>query len=485
MRKPLIFLIAVIFAFATMPFVFGVFTKYKLEKIVSELKPPQGVFIELADYELGYLNSYARINIKMYDPKEAMQPAELPTKSFEFNTHLDIKHGPFFKSDDGFNVGFAFIHNYTRLRDIIITDEVALKGIEEFVGTNELISFHAIVGLTGSLTGRMHSTNLNYQSDDFSINWPGAEGYLYLSGDSNTLDANLDIAPMLLNAKDDVVVDFSRMTFASNAKRESNMPWMGEETFSIPAFYLRDNEGNEIRFSNFIVTAASTINKNLANVTVEARADNIKFFEQEILDTKFSLILDHLDAPSLMKFSEVTKGDEAKLTDKQKQQLTFALIDMLSPGALFSVEHDMKLPEGDIKAKVFVQFPDLSAQKDVEPPEAIAQKLIMRLNAALNFQAPTVWLENMLHSIAVNKLPPNLPAQKDPTTGQMVSPQQALRTDIKNQLSAMGQAGVLVTDDKHYSLQLDYENGNIILNGNTLTQEDINNLMQLFSNEPQ
>jgi len=61
MRKSILFLIVVIVTFATMPLVFGLYAKHKLEQLVAEAELPQGVFVGITSYDLGYLSSHALV----------------------------------------------------------------------------------------------------------------------------------------------------------------------------------------------------------------------------------------------------------------------------------------------------------------------------------------------------------------------------------------------------------------------------------------
>jgi hypothetical protein len=66
-------------------------------------------------------------------------------------------------------------------------------------------------------------------------------------------------------------------------------------------------------------------------------------------------------------------------------------------------------------------------------------------------------------------------------TNQKITPQEALHRQIKNQLKTFTQAGILVSDETHYAIHMNYDNGVITLNGNKLTQDDLIKLMSVIS----
>jgi len=486
MGKPLLFIAAFALGVVSMPLVFGLLTKYHLKGMVKDSNLPEGILLEVKSYDLGYFSSHALMNVIIMDPKQLNQPTELPHNVITFNVEADIKHGPFFKAGKlDTRTGLAHIHAYLEPDDIALSNEALEKTLAAIFIETEIVSLDATLSLTAALNAHLHSSDANYHADDGTVSWGGVDGTLFISRNNNVMDASLDISPMLLQATNKSSLDFSRISILSKAKRKDDMPWTGEQAINIPSFYMQDETGREIRFSNLIFTANSDIKDKLASVHVEGKADNLQLYTQIINDTKISMIIERLDAKSLIDFSKVTQKNVNELNEEEKRALTQALVTMLSPGASFKFSHNMNIEEGPVNADITVEFPNLSDNLKTDPIETVAQRLMMELQASLAMQTPNKWLETTLYNIALAKLPPNTPDQVDPVTKKKISPEEALRKDIDNQLKTLSQAGVLINDGTHYAFHLNYDKGNIILNGNKLTQEDITKLMNLFSDKQQ
>jgi uncharacterized protein YdgA (DUF945 family) len=474
LKNPLIFVGAFLFALVTMPFVFGSLANYRLHQLVKDAKLPDGIILEIKSYDQGYLHSQLLMNVLIIDPKQLQQPNEIARNVVSFNVAADINHGPFFNAGRlGFNSGLAHIHAYLKAEDIAMDNAAFAQTLDDIFTEQEIVSLDATLSLLGALKVNIHSSDANYQADDGSVSWGGIDGTLYISGSNRVMKASLDVSPMLLQASNKSSLDFSRISIISDAHRKGDMPWIGEQSINVPSFFMRDETGREVKFSNLIFTAKSDIENELASVQVEGKANNLQLYTQAINDTQISMKIDRLDAKSLVTFSKVTQNDVNTLDEEEKRSLTHALVTMLSPGATFTFTHNMMLNEGPVNADISVVFPDLTDNIDKDPIETVAQDLMMKLSASLSMQTPSQWLEDTLYNIALSKLPPNASSQKDP--------QAALRHDINDQLKTLSQAGVLLNDGTNYSFLLKYELGNIILNGNKLSQEDITKLMNLFS----
>jgi uncharacterized protein YdgA (DUF945 family) len=484
MRKILLFSAAFILAIATMPFVFGLLTEHRVNNAIQQANLPEGVLIEVKSYDRGYLQSHALMNITLVDI-QAPETSEQPPKILTFNLEADMRHGPFFKAGAlGYRVGMAHVHAYIKPEDLGMANEQLAKTISAVFADKEIVGVDAVLNMFGDFDSQFHSSAANFHDDGNSVTWGGIQGKLYLSGDNNKIKTTLNISPMLLQSKDKSSLDFSEISIISEAKRKTDMPWVGEQSLNIPSFFMRNEQGDEVRFSHLIVTAGSKVEGKLTSAHMDAKADNLQLLSQLIQDTQLRIAVDKLDAKSFIEFSKITQNNINDLTDDQRRDLTLSMINMLSPGTLIEFQHDMNIAEGPVNTKLTIQFPDLTQADDKLPPEVLTQRLFTEINAALSMQAPNKWLENSLVNIAASSLPADAPAHIDPVTKVKMTAQEALHHDISNQLKALSQAGILVNDGTHYAFQLNYQNGVITLNGNKLTQDDIMRLMSMFSHQP-
>jgi uncharacterized protein YdgA (DUF945 family) len=479
MRKILLFSAAFILALVTMPFVFGLLTEHRIKSTLAEAELPEGMILGLKSYDLGYLNSHAVVNMTILD---ADHPQATPIQTLSFNIEADIQHGPLLKSKDNtYHQGLSDIHIYIKPEDLALANESLAQSIQKIFADQNILSIYTTLGLNGTLNSHLHSSAANYQAEDGSINWGGVNGDIKMTGDNNEVDVVLDIAPMLMQTSTHASLDFSRISLLSNAKRHDEMPWVGEQALSIPSFFMRDDNGHEMRFSNLLINAKTNLDGKLTDMNFSAKADNLELYKQPISDMKLDMSISKLDAKNFVKFSELSQTNVSLMSDEEKSAFTRIVINMLSPGTLFEFKHDMNIPEGPINTQITLQFPQITEALDKEPNEILSQRLLKEINATLAMQTPKQWLENTLYSLGLPQIPADAPAVIDPVTDQKITPQEALHRQIKNQLKTFTQAGILVGDETHYAIHMNYDNGVITLNGNKLTQEDLIKLMSVIS----
>lgn len=484
MRKIWVILMILLGLLVASPYLMGLWAKKEVKRLVAVTPLPPGLYLEVQDYQLGYISSTFTLYVKMLDPAMAFEPAEIPKHEVEFLSQARIQHGPLLMTNRGLCMGLAYLHGTLAIDDLIMLTSETKQGLRSYFEDSELISIDATLGLTGSWEGTFDSTRVNFDDPQGKVQWGGISGELQYFGGLRTPEnkIGIKISPLLLQSKSEhpAIVDSAQIKIFSNTLMTEEGLWVGSQFVEIPAFYLKDEQSNEIRFDHFKAMSKSNIEQNLAQVQLKAGADNIIFFTQRINTIDFNVSIDKLDAKSLVEFGSVANTSSNSMTNKERQALTFALIGMLSPGAELNLNHLMKLDEGDVVAKLKMVFPDLSKERTQQPPETIAQQLIMKLDALLSLTMPMHWLEDSLYRIALARLPENAPPHKDPKTGVVIPAKDALRNDINDQLKILSEQRILINNGTTYTFLLGYKDGVISLNGTVLSQEDIQKLLSVF-----
>lgn len=485
MRKIGVFvLVAVLVLLGATPYLTGLWAKKQVHQLVAKAPLPPGLYLEIQNYDLGYMTSTFTLYVKMLDPAMAFEPAEIPKQQIEFLSQATINHGPIFKTKRGLGLGIGHLQGTLGMDDLIMLSEETKKNVQAYFEESELFNIEATLGFTGYWNAHFESTRVQFDDPNGTIQWGGISGEIQYSGGLHSPKNKIGIlvSPLLLQSKTEhpAIVDSAEIKIYSDTAMSKEKLWVGSQTIQMPAFYLKDEQNNEIRFDHFQATSQSDIKDNLAEAQLKASAKNITFFSQKMKNIDFSMNISKLDAKSLVEFAALSNGSSNTMTNKERQALSFALIGMLSPGAEFHMNHVMNMDEGDLTATLDFVFPDLSKARDQEPPETVAQQLIMKMSATLSLAMPNTWLQDTLYRIALARLPENAPSHKDPKTGVVTSAKDALKNDIIDQLKTLSEQRIIVDDGKQYTFLLGYNQGAISLNGTLLSQEDIQKLMSVF-----
>lgn len=485
MRKIwVIVLLAVVALLGATPYLTGLWAKKQVQQLIAKAPLPAGLYLEVQNYQLGYLSSTFSLYVKMLDPAMAFEPAEIPKQQIEFLTQAKIHHGPIFKTRNGLGIGIGHLHGSLGMDDLIMLSEETKKNVQAYFEESEIFNIEASLSFLGYWDAFFHTTRVHFDDPNGSIQWGGISGQMQYSGGLGTPKNKIGIliSPLLLQSKGEhpATVDSAQIKIYSDTSMSKEKLWVGSQTIQIPAFYLKDEQNNEIRFDHFQVVSKSDIVDEQAQAHLKATAKDVTFFSQKMKDINFSVDVSKLDAKSLVEFAALSNNSSNNMTNKERQALSFALIGMLSPGAEFHMKHAMDMDEGVMTAALDFIFPDLSKSRDQEPPETIAQQLIMKMSATMSLAMPNHWLEDTLYRVALARLPENAPPHKDPKTGVITSAKDALRNDIADQLKTLSEQHIIINNGKDYTFLLGYNQGAISLNGTVLSQEDIQKLMSVF-----
>ena len=483
MKKRLLIGLLVFLILGSLPYVSGLIVERQVNNLIGNLALPEGVSVKIDGYHVRYARSWAQIQITATKPAYPDMPLSHLFK-YTGDTHvsyirLKIFHGPIFpKENDRLTVGLGRIAFYTKANDLAPANAILQDSLENFFEKNEIIAGNATLTFLGNLHIDFTTAPAYYKSDEGSLSFEGISGKAIVSTDLNRIKLDLHVSPLLLQGKQDSMIDMAAMTLASDGKRTDSTPWVGTQTVSLPSFYLRDEAGNTIRFSQFALDTESHVKSGLANITLNAAANDVEFFKEKFINTSFKLIMDKLDAKGLADFSRITHHQKDLGDGVWQVARRNALIDMFKKGAELSLIYTLNVEQGKVLAEAQAQFPDL--QKDEGSPEHFAQQMILKMNASLSLHAPLMWMEDTLYRMALPHIPADAPPVKDPHTKQTIPAPEALRMEISDQFNALNEAQVLITDQGNSALNLRYEGGKILLNGKTLTPEDLIKLMSVL-----
>jgi uncharacterized protein YdgA (DUF945 family) len=483
MKKRLLIGLLAFLILGSLPYVSGLIVKHQIGTLIDNLALPEGVSVKIDGYHVRYARSWAQIKITVNKPAYPDMPFAHLFK-YTGDTHvsyvrLKIFHGPIFpKENDRLTIGLGRIAFYAKANDLAPSNAILQDSLENFFEKNEIIAGNATLTFLSNLNIDFTTAPAYYKSDEGSLSFEGVTGKASVSIDLNRIKLNLHVSPLLLQGKHDSMIDMAAMTFASEGKRSENSPWVGTQSISLPSFYLRDEAGNTIRFNQFELDTASHVKSGLANITLNAAANEVEFFHEKFASTSFKLIMDKLDAKGLADFSRITHHQKDSNEAEWQVARRNALIDMFKKGADLSLIYTLNVDQGKVLAEAQVQFPDL--QKDEGSPEHFAQQMILKMNASVSLHAPLMWMEDTLYRMALPHVPVDAPPVMDPHTKQNIPAREALRMEISDQFNALNEAQVLITDQGNSALNLRYEGGKILLNGKSLTPEDLIKLMSVL-----
>ncbi len=478
MRKALIALLVVAILIAIMPFGLGVYTEHYIRNLLANAPLPQGIYVELIDYQRGYLRSQATYEINLFEVNPGSDA--IPEKIISTQTHDEIQHGPFFLNAPYLAV--AQIHSYVTANDLNLPEEEK-EGIDQLFVEEKILQANTFIYFNRSFHINMHSSGISHQQPDGNFQWGGFDSELKLTGDLYKAFLSVDIAPLLLQANDNTIMDFSRITFVFDAKRTETSPWTGQQNLSIPGFFFEDKEGNQLRLESFLLSADSSAKQNISNFDINLSAKSIEILSQVIKDLQIKAIFNRLDSLSLLSIAQITQEDDT-ISPNEKRALSQDIIYLFTPGSEIKLDGAAELNTGNIKGNITIIFPDVSAMVTDESPDIIAQNLTSMLEAELSYSVPMSTFEEIFYITASQGVPADATVVVNEETGETKLVRDLIRQSIHEEIVLLNQNDILLSDGTNYTMHLGYDRGAIILNGSRLEPEDLEHIMSIIKSQP-
>ncbi len=472
MRKWGTLVLTVLLVLAFLPAGFGILAKKSLDQLVIDLPVPEGVTLSVQNYMFGWLNSY--VAIKVHLPKNAQRSRQWANEAIDITVHGHIAHGPFVMTDKGLRIGLARLDTHASLKDIqglhpVIQNELAL-----FFKDNDLLRASSVFHFTKGMSIDLKSSPIHAKADGDNIQWNGFNAHIQINKDFDKLHTDLIISPVLFATKNGAMLDAAQGQFLAQLSRdEGSALWVGTQVFKLPTLYLKDESGSVLRFDHLRIMSNSNIIDQLLQASLDIEADNIEVDNQVIEQLRFDLELSDFASKPLLALGQLMHKPQPWLPADRKEIFKLTTQTLL-PGADIEMDYMLNMQQNQVFLRGMLNFPNVSDKVD-ENEVIIAQQLLQDLNARLEFMAPQEVVKELLYDMTWSALVQQMGEQKP---GESEAVQIKQMTD--NQIQGLVQNNVLIARDNNYYLIFDYQQGQINLNGQVMTQGELFLLLMLL-----
>ncbi len=468
MRKWIGLILSVLLIIAFLPAMLGLLAKRSLDHVVADLPLPEGMTLSLQDYTFGWLNSYVAIKIHI---KENERLAQYVEEELNVIVHGHIKHGPLLMTDQGMHVGIAEVKTHATLKDIQGLTEQNQQELALLFKDNDILRAESLIHLNQAISIFLKSSPVEEQINGETIQWSGLQAQIKADRQLNHLDTLLTISPVLFTTAQGATLDMAQAQYMSQLSRDEQSPWVGQQAFHLPTFYLKDETGAIFRFDQLNVTTQSHIEQDLFDAALNVAANNIELNQHHFDELRVELEFDSLEKQALFLLGQLFKKPSRSPQDRQ--EMIKLLVSALSPGANMELDYLLKMQSDQVVLQVDLKFPNLGEEtKDVT---AQSTALLKGLDASVKFIAPMQFVKDQLFNMAWSSWMQQLGTQT-PSQDQQTQIQQM----VDNQLAGLIQSGVFIAKDSTYHLEFDYAEGNMVLNGRPISQGEIFLLLMLL-----
>ncbi|HLF67644.1 MAG TPA: DUF945 family protein, partial [Gammaproteobacteria bacterium] len=354
MRKWIGSIFIVLVIIACLPAVFGLIAKHSLNRLIENLVLPPGFTISLQQYTFGWLSSYAALRIHI----DEVTPRYTAHESLDIKVHGHMTHGPLFAGNDGILLGIARLDLHADLEDFTGLAPGVKQELQQLFKGEHLLYAHGIFYFNQSMAINLKSSPMNASALGDSIQWGGFNGDIHINGAFDALQTDIKISPLLFSTAQGAVLDTAPMHFMAQLTRTSDTPWVGQQLFTVPVFYLKDETGAVMRFDHLRVLSSSAIIADLLQASVNVEATNIIMDTQNIDQLHLNVTFENIASTPLMRLTQ-TMAKSSELTAGDLQTVFQDLILTLASGADFKLDYLVNMKTDRVIVRADLDFANI------------------------------------------------------------------------------------------------------------------------------
>ncbi len=362
------------------------------------------------------------------------------------------------------DMGASFSPVVSRVNTLVFVDEVDGDKANELLP----IDIETLFKLAGGGQSKLSMENWtgDIADGEAQLQWDGISGQLVFNNGYTRTAIDLS-APLLSINAEDGAVKIENMAFETDTYVGSHELELGDASATISKVSIQasgDKGKKSVTIDGMSMEAGSTASgesSELVNSTVTMKIDGFNIEGVKYGPAVMSLDLNNLDAASIAKIQKQLK--ELQKTDMPEEQLS-----MMAASTMFSVLPDLlkKAPELIIRdISLESPFGKLnvvgSIRVDASNELAMANPflLVEAIIADLNLNMP----ESLLVELQKLEVRKELEAESLEHTPEMIEEMAKSRVTMK--MSPLVAQGMLVFADSEYTMNVTFESGKLVLNG--------------------
>lgn len=393
------------------------------------------VSIKLTSFKRGFLHSRANWEISL-----TLNPCE-PNNNLVLTGYDEISHGPIP------SLGWASIDSH-----IIWPDAIEPQIRQIFKGQQPL-SMHSRINLLGGLSTRLKSPAIDWQGQQFKLNWQGLKGDISLSGalsSSDTLSFDIKAPKLTVTAIAPATQQLSMqdIRYQGEQRHSGSLLPLGKTTFSVNRLTTGQNQ-QQWGVQKLVLSNNTQIDKGMLSALGQYQIKKIQLNQKDIGDFKASMRLEHLSAQAAQQSYQAINRLQRQCNPSINDLLN-ALQPVLNEGFQINLNQaDLNLFKGSAQANALVVMPALKGHL----PQNVEQIIqAIRLNGKLQVS------EQLLSGLLT---------QLSQLQGQAISPAEASQ-NIQMLVQGVLEQGYLTKTATGYQTTLAFNQGQASINGKVL-----------------
>ncbi len=481
----------------------GMLTERALKKNIAMMSQPNGLVLDIEQYNRGLCRSSALLNLTLHVPARIIKNKSgvetmLAAQDYKMQMPLDIYHGPIMIVNAKPMFGLGYAHS-----DVVLPEIYAKQFKEEYTAdsTFPVLNLNLFVSYASKTSIHMElpTFKLISKEGNTQFDWLGMDSDLTVSAHRNAVRGNVKLAGVAFK-KDEVNAVLSSVVSDYDLHRTPTGLYLGDGNLNLSKVVVNQNDKPAFEIDELNLHSMNDVNNGLFDgrfkITLKTLIFEGKTYGPALLDVSLS----NLDAAILAKLNE--KSNELQQgTDAERHQLMLSMLPdvpkLLSKGAVLDLSaFSVVTPDGLVKGNLRVTLPNA----DIGNPFQLIQKIqgqgkfvfadallkqLMTNSAKKALQNQAALSASVIEPVANATIEPvtsspadasanvTAPTQSDTPPAAQADATPALTADIDQQalsqanerLAAMVQSGLLSLQGSDYVIELKLADGQLQVNG--------------------
>lgn len=459
---PLVVFIAIVALIFLLPFLMGILAENKFKQVIDTISAISNAEINITNYQRHWFESDATITVSLhrhnsavtYNQATSSEFAELQQiiatskiDSFAVNAH--ILHGPIIFTKQNVKFAQAIFDSAINLTP----EQNKLFNLPE--PNTAIANFQTVIRLDGSSILTIDIIPFVYNetvsattisSKDISLQMRFSTTMNKMASQFYLQNFNAKSAKTLLNI-DDLKSEYLATKTISNL-------WVGDKNTSLAKLTINSSDMN-LSLEKFNLTSSSKEAKGLVSSNTKISLDNLTLNGTKYGPNEFEWNCDKLNANILAKIKQQAKAlNNQTSLFVQKGKLVNLLLALINNGAEINVTKFLiDTPNGKIDLKTHITF--------ANQPNASFSAIMSGMNLDLELNAGQKLLTELGEVIYASVIA--IQAESDKILATLKP--EDLTKQADQLIANLASSGILISDSDNYKIQINYKNGNLLVNG--------------------
>jgi uncharacterized protein YdgA (DUF945 family) len=452
----------------------GLLTEGIIKKNVEIMNQTNGLFVGIEHYNRGWFSSDAQIKWRLHVAERLVKDNDgnsqaIPAENYELITPIIVHHGPIIYSEGQIHFGMGY-----GTAILPLPEEYNQKFSQQFTAESSkpVLNFSVFISylLHSSIELSLPKFNLVAKDKTGILNWDGMTVTLSMSSNQDKVDGDVHLAGMEFS-KDDTKMTLGKVGIDYNLHQTSLGLFLGDANFSLPSFNVTTKNEPVFGINDLLASSSSDIDGSLFNTHFKLGLKSVAVSNKTYGPGALEVSLRNLDADILANINQQANAMQSG-SEEERQKAMLAILPelpkLLNKGAELEISKlSMKIPEGDIDGSLLVSLPKGDNANPFELIQKIQGHAKLKVPSALvkQLMQQTVQQQMASQPEMQQALIQQLQDSNSAANQQTLTTEQIATMQADKQIAVLEQNGLVVLSGTDYVVELNLEQGKLIVNG--------------------